>query len=280
MSRRIIVPVDESPRSERALPVAAQIARRMGASLVLVSVVEWPNSEHPGHPGYHESLMANYPDLEAESVVIKTLEDVHEAIASIVETDDLVCLAADHTSTFGEILLTSVFFSLLRRLRCPVIAVGPHAHLPESATQMLLCVDGGHHAEQGLALIPRFAKPAGYRPFLIEVVERDPHEPAPPRDTAEVGYLHDLAGRITKMGVGDVGYDVLHGRTRDAIASYADDPDFAVLAFVTDALEPLPRLFTHSLANDLLRSSPRPLVLLRAEHSHAVTRHLIPKAEV
>lgn len=42
MFQRILVPLDGSPRAERALPVAAQIARATGGSLLLVQVIRLP----------------------------------------------------------------------------------------------------------------------------------------------------------------------------------------------------------------------------------------------
>jgi len=44
MFQRILVPLDGSPRAERAIPVAARIARAFGGSVIVLSVVEPPVS--------------------------------------------------------------------------------------------------------------------------------------------------------------------------------------------------------------------------------------------
>ena len=144
MTRRIVVPVNESAQSERALPVAAALARRLGASIALVSAVGWPNWDYPGHAGYHESLMAPYPDLDAESIVVKSKSDAATAIRAVCGADDIICLGAGHTSAMSELLLRSVFFDLVRDFHGPVVAVGPHATMPDGAGRMLLSVIFAH----------------------------------------------------------------------------------------------------------------------------------------
>jgi nucleotide-binding universal stress UspA family protein len=274
---KIVVPVDKTPRSERALPIAAAFARRMQTSLVLVSVVEWPFVDHPAFPGYHEDLMGAYPDLDGESVVVRSADDTAEAITAVCGPNDVICLGADHTSALGEIVATSVFFDIVRKSRRPVIAVGPHAVLPENAQEITLCVDGFPHAEQGLSLIRSFANPAGLQPFLIQVIDlkhRDRHVPS---DASETAYLHDLTIR-GGLAPG-VGWDVLHGNPTKTISAYSLSPSVAAIGFATDALDPLARFFTPSLANELLKSSHRPLVLVAVQHEPNVQRHSILHSE-
>ena len=137
MKRRIIVPVNETTRSERAIPIAVAFARRLKASLTLVSVVTWPYTDHPGHPGYHEGLVKTYPDIEVESVVMRTLTDTAGAIESLCRPGDVICIGTDHTSATAEVLLRSVFLDLVRKFHGPVIAVGPKAVMPDTATRCL-----------------------------------------------------------------------------------------------------------------------------------------------
>jgi nucleotide-binding universal stress UspA family protein len=270
---RIVVPVDQTPRSERALPIAAAFARRMQTSLVLVSVVEWPFVDHPAHPGYHEALMSKFPDLEGESVVVRSADDIAEAIASVCGPTDIICIGADHTSAIGEIVATSVFFDIVRKSRRPVIAVGPHAELPENATEITLCLDGFPHAEQGLALIRSVAEPAGLQPFLLQVIDLKHGERIMPPDASETSYFHGLADRDALAH--GVGWDVLHGDPTKTITSYSSSPSVAAIGFATDALDPLARFFTPSLANELLKSSHRPVVLVAVQHEPSVRRHQI-----
>jgi nucleotide-binding universal stress UspA family protein len=270
---RIVVPVDQTARSERALPIAAAFARRIQTSLVLVSVVEWPFVDHPAHPGYHERLMSEFPDLEGESVVVRSADDTAEAIASVCGPTDIICIGADHTSALGEVVATSVFFDIVRKSGRPVIAVGPHAELPEHATEITLCLDGFPHAEQGLALIGSVAEPVGLQPFMLQVIDLKHGERVVPPDASETAYLHELAAR--EGFAHGVGWDVLHGDPTKTITGYSTSPSVAAIGFATDALDPLARFFTPSLANELLKSSHRPLVLVAVRHEPSVRRHRI-----
>src|SRR5215472_10791684 len=47
MCRRILVPLDGSPRAEQALPLAARIARASGGSIMLLYVVSAPHEFGP-----------------------------------------------------------------------------------------------------------------------------------------------------------------------------------------------------------------------------------------
>lgn len=275
MHPKIVVPVEETPRSERAMPIAAMLARRLGTSLVLVSVVEWPLHDHPGHAGYHESLMRPYPDLEAESVVIKHADDTATAIVSACGPDDIICMGADHKSALTELIETSVFFDIVRNSHRAVVAVGPHAEIPEFATDLVLCVDGLEHAEQGLVLIPKVAQPAGLRPVLVQVLKKN--LPATP-DVTESAYLHRLTAHDGPAS--GVDWDVLHGDPVKSISSYCSSPKVAAIGFATDALDPLARMFTPSLANELIKSATRPLVLVATERKVTIQRHKIPASAV
>ena len=270
---RIIVPLNETSQSERALPVAVEFARRLHTSLVLVSVVEWPNAEHPGHPGYHESQMEPYADLEAESVVVKTKGDRSSAIRSICLPSDIICIGADHVSAVAEIMMNSTFFDLVRDFHGPVVAVGPHAEIPPTATRVLVCVDGRPHAEESLDLIPRLIEPAGLEPFLVQVLPES--AAALHLDTPESNYLRELARHNPELGIN--GWDVLHGDPSKAIALYAHDPRVAAIAFMTDAIDAVGRIVSPSLANELIGKATRPLVLIGSTNPVTVTRHLIAK---
>ncbi len=277
MATRILVPLNETKRSERAVPIAAALARRMDATLVFVSVIEWPFGEHPGHPGYHERLMHDYPDLAAESIVVKSVADPATVIRSICRPTDIICIGADHTSALGEMTFTSVFYNLLRTHHGPIVAVGPKATMPEEANRMIVCVDGFEHSEQGLALVPALANKAQLQTWLVEVVDVDGTRAAnrQEHDVDEAAYVRGLAPRVESPY--EVEWEVLHGDPVTAIAAYSSHQAIAAIAFATDALNPLARLFTPSLANELLKVAERPLVLIASTVHHKITSHKIPR---
>lgn len=285
MSRRIVVPVNETPRSERALPIAAHLAQAMDVPLVLLGVRSWLTNDHPVKPGYHESLLLPYRDIDAESVIVSAGGSIASAIATTCGPDDIVCMGVDHTSVVSELVVGSVFFEVIRMFHGPVVAVGPHAAIPIGADRVLICLDGKPHAERGLDLAEAFAQPAHLVPFLVQAVDAVVSTEAAQADVSETGYLHriaaDLAGRSGADGrsvAPDVGWDVLHGEAVAAIASAASDREVAFVGLATDAVDPMTRMLSPSLANELVRVCPRPLVLLSA-NARVLHRTVIPRRQ-
>ncbi len=271
MHRRIVVPLKDSARSERALPIAAAFARRMGASLALVTVVEGPIRNHASVDTYHEWLMVPHRDVEAESIAVSG--PVSTGILSVCEPGDVMCIGVDRTSLVGELLLTSVFFDLVRKFHGPIIAVGPHASMPATANKLLIGLDGHEAAERELDHVIRIAASARLDPFLVQAVPARANHRFDPDDVPDSAYLNRLAHRIPQLH--HVGWDVLHGPAAHALALAADAEDVAAIAVATDAADAVSHVFTPSLTNDLIGVSPRPVVVVNATLPVCVTRRAI-----
>src|SRR5947209_20410232 len=67
MFKRIVVPLDGSGRAERALPIAARLARASGASIFLLRVVS--------------TAPASYPSAPARPILIQTVGEVDKVQA-------------------------------------------------------------------------------------------------------------------------------------------------------------------------------------------------------
>jgi nucleotide-binding universal stress UspA family protein len=67
MFKRILVPLDGSGRAERALPIAAHLARASGGSILLVRVVN--------------TAPAHYPSAPARPTLIKTARETDRTLA-------------------------------------------------------------------------------------------------------------------------------------------------------------------------------------------------------
>ncbi len=282
MTRRIVVPLNETTRAERALPIAVHLARTMEVPLVLLSVAYWPTSDHPGTPGYHEGLMLAYRDVDAESVVVTSGGSTASAIASMCRPEDIVCMGVDHANTASELFIGSVFFELVRNFHGPIVAVGPNATIPPGADRLLICLDGLRHSIRGLDLIEAFADPVHLTPFLVQAIEPSgPGDAAIARhDVIDSAYLQGIASEIRDHAGNhrtDISWDVLHGDASHAIGAESHNPEVAFVGLATDAVDPVTRMISPSLANELLRTSHRPLVLLSAT-ARVLRSTLIPRA--
>jgi len=139
--RRILVPTDLSPEGERSLPAVVDLARRLGAELLLLHVVEDVAFVPAGEatlppmalPGSAEELERTRAQLEArraglpaelvsQGEVIRA-PSVPQAIADhAVERDcQLIALSTHGRSGFRRLIMGSVAEAVLRRSSVPVL---------------------------------------------------------------------------------------------------------------------------------------------------------------
>ncbi len=128
---RILLATDFSPGSARARAFASMLARRLGAELVVAHVSE-PLAIVPGSDLAAEEVAQTERELDR---VVGELK--REGVAEIValaerEHADLIVLGTHGRSGLAHVLLGSVAERVLRRARCPVLAV-PHEGRAEAA---------------------------------------------------------------------------------------------------------------------------------------------------
>ena len=141
--RRILVPLDFSLTSLRALPVAVQLAKQCGARLLLLNVVE-PSPYPTGMEGVTlivpDSELAQYAGTELpriarrfvpKSVRVTPLIDHGRAANAIVDTAeeqgvDLIVLSTHGHTGLDRLLLGSTAEHVVRHAKCPVLVVRKH----------------------------------------------------------------------------------------------------------------------------------------------------------
>ena len=215
MFQRIVVPLDGSRRAERAIPVAARIARASGGSVVLLRVVSiatepWPTMV--SQPTMRQQVMdaelteaetylsevATRPKLDhvpTETVAFSgstpsTILDVAHSCQA-----DLIVLCSHGYTGMTRWVLGSVAEKVARHAGVPVLILreggplpaGPH---PDTTRPLraLVALDGSAHAKAALepaaSLVAALAAPASGALHLVRVV---------PPVTAERGAQDDDA---------------------------------------------------------------------------------------
>jgi hypothetical protein len=265
---RVVALVNGSHRSERSVGVAVELANRMNRPLTLMTANAAPFTHAMRER--HEVLMAEHPGMQADSVLAESSGGESTVLMRCLRSDDIVVIAADHVSIAGELFEGSVFMNLLRAFPGVLVAVGPKATLPASASAVLVCVDD--QSDEQLRLLTEFADPASLSPELISVIALDSKSLG---DSVDSGWVHQLAASWNKRRPGALaaGWEVLYGDAVDAIESYANHDRVAAIGLVSMGLGALGRIVSPSLANNLLHRSPRPLVLL-SEPPKQVVHHL------
>jgi len=200
MYRSIMVPLDGSPFSEQALPVAIALARRCAARLHLVHVRTGSRPVR-GRAGvrcdperdYLDSVVARTADELAESVSFALLADTiagvsysnppRRAIADVLQTYvrehgiELVVMTTHGRGGLSRAWLGSVADSFIRQSTAPVLLIRPEEkERPPtgarrgSARHILIPLDGSETAERVIGEAVKLGGPSGARYSLLRVV--------------------------------------------------------------------------------------------------------------
>jgi nucleotide-binding universal stress UspA family protein len=137
--RRILVAVDDSSPAARAVEVAVAMARELNAQIAAVHVIDWSRAFSPELARVDQAKMT---ELRAEGV--RALEracaripqerlddgllpegDPAEAILLTAEqwNADLIVIGSDSRGRLAHFLLGSTADAVIRKAKCPVIAV-------------------------------------------------------------------------------------------------------------------------------------------------------------
>jgi nucleotide-binding universal stress UspA family protein len=210
MFQRILVPLDGSDGSERAIPVAARIAHASGGSIVFIRVVPAPAEAGTFAAGARGTI-AMKPEIEAsekelagaasylaaiiaasadELAGIKTEMDVAAGAASPTifstarhEHVDLVVMCSHGETGLKRWVLGSVAQQAVRHSPVPVLVLNEHGMIPPAlyashCLRILVPLDGSALAEAALEpaaqLIATLADPAQCALHLLCVVDLPP----------------------------------------------------------------------------------------------------------
>lgn len=175
MLKRILVPLDGSARAERALPVAARIARSVGGSLVLYRVVPVPLTYGAIYGGVplsqtiiDDDMAAAKTDLEElkqlallRGIPVECAVEVGVPAGLILEQAeeqkiDLIVICSHGRSSLGRWVLGSVAEHVSRHAPVPVLVLSEHGKIPldspdpEHLLRVLVPLDSSPLAEAAL----------------------------------------------------------------------------------------------------------------------------------
>lgn len=302
MYRSILVPLDGSPFSEYALPIARAVASRSGAPLRLVHVhVPLDGLPIDGVPlvdpqldqesrdyerAYLERLRQEIPaELERPTMVALLDGSVAAALAEEIRAScaDLVVMTTHGRSGLTRVWLGSVADTLIHHVAVPLLLLRPHesASPPEHVTtfrRIIIPLDGSLFAEQiidrALGLDP--ARQAEY--ILLQVIEpfvrlgyggaasvpiSAEYEVSMHRQTATQRYLESVAQHMRAGGRQVRTQVAIEERPAVVILRYAQEHQADLIAMATHGRGGPARLLVGSVADKVLRGADCPVLLYR-----------------
>jgi nucleotide-binding universal stress UspA family protein len=180
MCTTIVVPVDDGPTSERAVPVAGALARLTGATVELLSVD--PDRSPP------EQVRRRLDDLAGRVPpgvpVGCTVEGTTEPVAGVIahldrDPDTLVCLATRGRGALVSLALGSVTTDVVSQTHLQVLVVGPgcaSAPAPDLTAPAVVALDGSDVDEDVMVTAAAWAHDTG-APLTVSTTITQRYEP-------------------------------------------------------------------------------------------------------
>jgi nucleotide-binding universal stress UspA family protein len=300
----ILVPVDGSPLAEQALPYAVALASpgtRIRLLLVLrdpepvrdllgrVAVSreevlrQWHNAAETGLRQLADRTRRYAGDLAFDVEVV--VGDPAEQILQVAKDRgvDLIVMTSHGRGTAGRMMYGSVADRVLRNASLPVMMIRPEDATPEPGEapirRLVVPLDGSTVAAQALPMAKKLAHHLSVPIHLVSVIDvyrdlspaaayglafsqqmYDEMETDAKQQTSQM--LQQAAAQLSPAGI-SVTWEVLSGATAPAILDATRAGDVIVLT--SHGRGGLKRWLIGSVAEKLVRESPVPLVLLRAQ---------------
>lgn len=263
MTKTIVVPLDGSPLAERALPTAAWLARELGAELCLITADL--GDPKPQHESYLEDQAGSIGLSDVRTAVIAH-RFAGAGISEFVESvpDPVLCMSTRGQGGLAEALLGTVSDEVLTTVQVPVVLVGPHCAAGEPPSRnLLVSIDG---SDASFAVLPTVADWANRLTFAVQVVTvaqcGNTGLPDSRRESA-TRLVDETAARLVELGV-DAEQHVLNSAyIGDVIAAFATGLPAAMIAVGTHGRSGLSGKALGSIATDVVRLSPCPVLVRR-----------------
>jgi nucleotide-binding universal stress UspA family protein len=283
MFTRILVPLDGSRRSERALPYAAGLAKTFGGELVLLhdETIGLRGDDTPAAADTVGRIKDLVRSLEEMGLRVRMRVDYGPAAEAIrraagEEHADVIAMSTHGRGGLGRWLYGSVADDVLRHTTLPIVLISAACERSwsiEGPFRLLVPLDGSQLAEAVLGPAGEVADALGAELVLLRVVEPAdgfaalglsylPAKSQAVLDEAQ-GYLDgistspSMAGRTTTRLVAA-------GDPAAKIAAVARDEDVDLVVMATHGSGGLTRLTMGSVATSVLHRSATPLLLVRS----------------
>ena len=292
MTRKLLDPLDGTPEAASALVPACTLARQTGAVLELVRVVaaEEPAPDLPGTPA-----AASYLEHVAEPLARDGLR-----VISVVRRGAIPDEIVRESARWGAnaiVMAThahhglrragggSVADDVLQLSSVPVLLSKPGGQPMRQVTKLLVPVDGTPGGLLALERATELARAASATVVLLRVVVPIPAYlsavPVPARRSgteldegwdAEAlasaqRFVDGLAGRLQSAGIQAEPLAVM-GSVTDTIVDVARRQAIDLIVMSTHALTGPARTLLGSVANAVVRTSDRPVLLVRRDVPH------------
>jgi nucleotide-binding universal stress UspA family protein len=273
----MVVPLDGSAFAERAIRPACSIAARLEQARVLLVSCAPDDVDAAQHElDDRARLYSEVVDIETRIVGNGDPAEVILAIAA-TEPDGMLCMATRGKGALRATVLGSVSTKIVCRSTQPLILVGPHCRttlLPAERGRLLVCSDGSDLSDSIVPVAATWCQRLQLEPWLTEVVgpDEDPepaHQPHPNREEEAAKERLATLGARLHTPTSRARTRVLHGAPGRSIPWLAERLPAALIALATHGRGGLTRITMGSVATEVVRHAPCPVLITRPTDDQA-----------
>jgi len=260
VTKTIVVPLDGSQSSERALPVAGLLADRLGADLHLFTTSF--EADTTGDQAYLEAQAETCQRDEVETSVrqfVLPAPGIIEAVDAL--PDAVLCMSTRGRGPLTTLVLGSTADEVLREITSPVVLVGPRC-VPAAAAapEIVVCLDGSHGSTAVLPVVGEWADQLGLHVHLVTV--EAPGVLDDPAHTWPQELLETAAAQLERLGVPSEQHTVESTHPGDVAVAFVAARNAAFIALGTRGRAASPSALG-SVAAHVVRHSPVPVLVHR-----------------
>jgi len=266
--QRILVPVDGSPESESVFSAIMPLVRAYAPEVPVLYVVEDPEGSFlpPAHlakacGALRSAGVSTHLELRQGMAADEILRAARERKA------DLIAMSTHGRGGVVRMIAGSVAEEVLRKTELPILITRPNVVVHEWK-RIVVALDGSERSESILpeavrlarmmnaeievlrVAMPTVAGGAGEAPIVMP-----PEDPMP--------YLKSVIGGLEKEGVRARAV-ALEGRAAREILSHLEASDASLLCMTTHGRTGLARILLGSVAEEVIRHAPCPVLLRRS----------------
>jgi nucleotide-binding universal stress UspA family protein len=275
MLNHVLLPVDGTSDSEQGLKLATRFLSRSesGTLTLLRAVAETRGSHRETAMSEAQHELSGLRDrIETRGLKISTRVVAGDPAQVISECalqtrPDLVAMATHARTGVDRLLSGSVTEGVLRTCDSPLLVGNLHglnmAGGKAPFHRILVPLDGSEVAATILPLVERVAQLFGSDVILQRIERKDPGEDSRRHQEIE-GYLDHFAQALMENGVNEAKIMLRFGDPASAILEAVDELRCDLVAMSSHGRTGLARLRFGSVAEQVLRACPAPLLLRRA----------------
>jgi nucleotide-binding universal stress UspA family protein len=211
MFRAVVVPLDGTEFSARALPFARSLAESGDATIHVIGIprsdAELPLTYDHVHAFVHEELQGEPPEVKVDVVVDPDPVEILLRLAA--NEENVLCLAShDWPPPPAPALMHSVGSGVIERASRPLVVVGPRASAPGIGTDVVVALDPHRDPEPSLVTAAAWALQLHAPLRIVTVFEPVPSDlDQPEHFTRRHGPSGDPDAYVASMAqrLGDIG---------------------------------------------------------------------------